>query len=129
VFRPRQTREYAGIISVFLKQARDGRELIVHGDGEQTRGFVSVADVVQANLLAGTTGATGMAFTIGADESISIRGPTEEVQSLSDTPLGIRHESAREGDIDRSEANIEQARDEVGFAPAYELSEGLAQMW
>jgi len=129
VFGPRQTGEYAGVISVFLEQARNGRELTVHGDGSQTRDFVFVDDVVQANLLAGTTDATGTAFNIGTGEDISIRGLAEIVQSLSENPPGIRHESAREGDIAVSEADVERAMDELGFAPEYELREGLSEMW
>lgn len=129
VFGPRQTGEYAGVISVFLEQAREGRELTVHGDGSQTRDFVFVDDVVQANLLAGTTDATGRAFNIGTGESISIRGLAEVVQSLGDESPGIRHESAREGDIDASKADITRAMDEFGFTPEYELREGLSTIW
>lgn len=120
-----------------------GSTEFVHNDAELIEGDVRdrtavaeaatdvdiIYDVVQANLLAGTTDATGTAFNIGTGESISIRGLAEVVQSLGDSSPGIRHESAREGDIDESTADIERAMDELGFEPDYELREGLSTIW
>jgi len=91
VYGPRQSGEYAGVISVFREQAADGGPLTVHGDGTQTRDFVHVDDVVRANCLAATTDATGRAYNVGTGTSVSIRELAELVQKLTDgsVPLSL----------------------------------------
>lgn len=129
VYGPRQTGgDYAGVISVFREQARAGGPLTVHGDGTQTRDFVHVADVVRANCLAATTDATGEAFNVGTGRTVSIRGLAELVQDLADEPVGIEHVDAREGDIERSRADISTASAVLGYEPQWDLREGLAEL-
>lgn len=125
VYGPRQSGEYAGVISVFREQAANGGPLTVHGDGTQTRDFVHVADVVRANCLAATTDATGRAYNVGTGTSVSIRKLAELVQELTDGSVPIDHVEAREGDIHRSCADISRARDTLGYEPAWDLREGL----
>ncbi len=128
VYGPRQSGEYAGVISVFRDQAAKGGPLTVHGDGSQTRDFVHVADVVRANCLAATTDATGQAYNVGTGTSISIRQLAERVREVTDGPVPIEHTEAREGDIDRSCADISRAREALGFEPAWDLRDGLAAL-
>lgn len=126
VYGPRQTGgDYAGVIGVFLEQARDGDPLTVHGDGEQTRDFVHVDDVVQANLLAAATERTGEAFNVGTGESVTIRELAEIVREVTDADVPIEHVDAREGDIERSRADISRAENVLGYDPAWELADGL----
>jgi UDP-glucose 4-epimerase len=129
VYGPRQRGgDYAGVIQAFREQASAGGPLTVHGDGTQTRDFVHVADVVQANRLAAMTDATGTAFNIGTGDSISIRELAELVSDLAGGDVPIEHVETREGDIDRSCADISVARNTLGYEPEVDLREGLSQL-
>ena len=65
--------DYSGVISIFLNQALSGEPITVAGDGSQTRDFVSIDDIVKANLRAATTDAVGEAYNIGTGKVIMIR--------------------------------------------------------
>jgi UDP-glucose 4-epimerase len=126
VYGPGQTGgDYAGVIEVFLEQARNDDPITVHGDGEQTRDFVHIDDVVQANLLAAETDAVGQAFNVGTGESVTIRRLAELLRDAVDSDSEIVHTDPREGDIQHSCADISKARDELGYEPAFELEDGL----
>jgi len=128
-YGPRQTGgDYAGVISVFRDQAAAGNALTVHGDGTQTRDFVHVDDIVQANCLAATTDATGRAFNVGTGDSVSIRELAELVRDLADESVPIEHVDAREGDIHRSRADISAARETLGYEPEWSLRAGLGAL-
>ncbi|MFB6130765.1 MAG: NAD-dependent epimerase/dehydratase family protein [Salinigranum sp.] len=129
VYGPRQpATEYSGVIGIFVDRALSGDPLTVHGDGEQTRDFVHVSDVVRANLLAATTDRIGEAFNVGTGESVTIRALAETVVEATDSDSEIVHTGAREGDIRRSEADISRARRALGYEPTTSLSEGLATL-
>ena len=129
VYGPRQTAgDYSGVISVFREQARAGDPLTVHGDGEQTRDFVHVSDVVAANLAAATTDATGEAFNVGTGSETSIRELAETVRDAAGTDSDIVHERSREGDIDRSLADISKARELLGYEPTVPLERGIRRL-
>ena len=129
VYGPRQTAgDYAGVITIFLDQAQTGKPLTVHGDGTQTRDFVHVDDVVQANLRAGTTEMVGVPFNIGTGESISIRELAENIQLMADQSVEIIYQDRREGDIMKSEANINRAREMLGYQPTKDIREELATL-
>jgi UDP-glucose 4-epimerase len=101
--------------------------LTVHGDGEQTRDFVNVADVVQANLLAATTDATGEAFNVGTGRRHTIRHVAEVIRDAVDPDAGITHTDPREGDIRHSGADISKATDRLGYEPTVALDDGLRE--
>jgi UDP-glucose 4-epimerase len=129
VYGPGQTGgDYAGVIDVFLEQARNGEAITVHGDGTQTRDFVHVADVVEANLLAAETDAVGKAFNIGTGSSVTIRKLAELIRDVVDSDSDIVHVDPREGDINQSCADISRAREELGYTPTIELPEGLESL-
>jgi len=131
VYGPRQTAgDYSGVISIFLEQARNGGPITVHGDGQQTRDFIHVSDVVQANLRAAVQGVPGKAYNIGTEESISILDLAETVREVvtADDAVEIEYTDAREGDIDQSRATIERATDDFGFTLTVRLEDGLAQL-
>jgi len=130
VFGPRQTaRQYCGVITEFMKNLRYNEPPVVHGDGLQTRDFVSVEDVVAATILTldseTASGAyniaTGVETTIGslATTLISITGQTS-------TPTNA---PARPGDIRRSVGDIHRAKDELGYSPRTNLNEDLRNLW
>lgn len=131
VYGPRQTGgDYSGVISIFLQQAQNGEPLTVHGDGEQTRDFVHVRDVVQANLLAAKYGTKGDVYNVGTGESVSIRELAEIVRSVAGSRKSnrIKHIDARDGDIDRSQADITSIVSELGFEPNIQLKDGLKEL-
>jgi len=128
-YGPRQTGgQYSGVISTFLEQARSGEPITVEGDGEQTRDFVHVDDIVQANLRAATTDSTGTSYNIGTGSNITIRELAETVQRVTDTDSEIVHVDPRPGDIEQSEADITKARDRLGYTPTVTLEDGLSQL-
>ena len=129
VYGPGQTAgEYSGVISAFIEQARAGEPITVHGDGEQTRDFVHVSDVVDANLAAATTDHTGRAYNIGTGTSTSIRELAELIRRTVGSESEIVHTDARPGDVRRSEAAIGRAREDLHYEPTVPLDEGIAAL-
>lgn len=126
VYGPRQTAsDYSGVISVFLEQARAGRSITVHGDGSQTRDFVHVDDVVQANLLAMETDHVGEAYNVGTGRETSIENLAETVREVADSDSEITHVEGRPSDIERSRADVEKARSMLDYEPTTALEDGL----
>ncbi|WP_049925910.1 NAD-dependent epimerase/dehydratase family protein [Halopiger goleimassiliensis] len=126
VYGPGQTAgEYSGVISAFVDKALAGEDITVHGDGGQTRDFVYVEDVVQANRKAAVTDHVGTAYNVGSGESISIRELAELVREVTDSDSDIVHVDGRTGDIEHSEADISKARDGLEYEPTVSIREGL----
>ncbi|MCL9814030.1 NAD-dependent epimerase/dehydratase family protein [Natranaeroarchaeum aerophilus] len=129
VYGPGQTGgEYSGVITAFLEQARTGGPITVHGDGEQTRDFVHVSDVVDANLAAATTDHTGQAYNIGTGTSTSIRELAELVRDVIGSRSEIVHRDGRQGDVRHSEADLARARELLDYKPSVSLEDGLADL-
>jgi nucleoside-diphosphate-sugar epimerase len=129
VFGPRQdpTSEYSAVIPRFLGAARSGRPPVVYGDGEQTRDFVFVANVVQANLLAcrAPRAACGRAYNIGSGQRTSLNALLGQIGELVRRKLVVEHAAARAGDVRHSLAAIDRARVELGYEVELGLAEGL----
>jgi len=126
VYGPGQTGgDYAGVIDVFADQARAGEPITVHGDGEQTRDFVHIDDVVRANRLAATTDNVGTAYNIGTGESVTIRELAEKIRTSVGSDSEIVHTDPREGDVRNSRADISLARERLGYEPSVDLDTGL----
>ncbi|MFC3476443.1 NAD-dependent epimerase/dehydratase family protein [Halobacterium litoreum] len=129
VYGPRQSAgQYSGVISTFLEQAQSGQPLTVEGDGTQTRDFVHVSDVVRANLAAATTDRVGRAFNVGTGDSVTIRELADLVIDATDATQGVVHRPPREGDVERSRADVTRARRQLGYEPTVELGEGLREL-
>jgi UDP-glucose 4-epimerase len=126
VYGPRaEAGEYGDVVSVFLRQGRAGGPITVEGTGEQTRDFVHVDDVVQANLRAATTDAVGEAYNVGSGSQITIGALARKVQGLTGDDAAIDHVDPRPGDIDESLADVSKARERLGYEPTTTLDEGL----
>lgn len=126
VYGPGQTGgDYAGVITVFLRQARNGEPITVHGDGTQTRDFVHIDDVVRANLLAAETDAVGRAYNVGTGKSVTIRELAELIRDAVGSDSEIVHTDPRPGDIQHSCADIGRARSALGYEPTIDLEAGL----
>jgi UDP-glucose 4-epimerase len=128
VYGPNQRFDaYGNVIPIFAFQMLRGETLTVFGDGEQTRDFVNVADVVQANLrAAAATGVSGP-FNIGSGTRISINRLITLLGAASGLEPGVRHAAERPGDVRDSLADIGAASAAFGFAPAVRIEEGLAE--
>ena len=118
--------DYSAVIGVFAEQATNGEPITVEGDGSQTRDFVHVRDIVQANLLAGGSDVTGV-FNVGTGESVSILELAETVRAVSGTDSEIVHVEGRPGDIDRSRADVSRL-ESLGYDPTVALESGLEHL-
>jgi UDP-glucose 4-epimerase len=128
VYGPRQdpSSEYAAVIPKFIKNVLDNTPPIVYGDGEQTRDFTFINDVIQANLLAAKSKATGVFNTAGG-KRISINDLAKTVMLLCNKKMDIIYEDARPGDIKHSLADDSKAKNTFGFIPKYDIKKGLKE--
>jgi nucleoside-diphosphate-sugar epimerase len=129
VFGPRQdpASQYSAVIPRFLTALRDGGRPTVFGDGEQTRDFTFVANVVQANRRAcsAPSEALGLAYNVACEERISLNGLLQVLAELTGKRSDPVYAPARPGDIKHSLADIGLARRLLGYAPEVPLREGL----
>ncbi len=126
VYGPRQdpANPYSGVISKFISNAVHGRDLVVFGDGKQTRDFIYVDDVVDAAIL--VSGRPGV-YNVGTGKSVTIKGLADIVLELTKSKSKITYAEKRQGDILYSEADISKVRG-LGFEPKYSLRQGLLKM-
>jgi nucleoside-diphosphate-sugar epimerase len=130
VFGPRQdpASEYAAVIPRFLTALIEKRQPIVFGDGEQTRDFTYIADVVQANLLAATSpAAVGYALNIGCGNLVSLNMVLRIAGELLGTRVEAEYHEPRQGDVRASLADISRAQRLLGYNPTIGFREGLAR--
>lgn len=130
VFGPRQNpnSEYAAVIPKFITTLLAGEAPTIFGDGEQTRDFLFVEDVVQANLLAATReGVGGRVFNVAGGHAVTLNELAEVLASVTGTRGKAVHGPERPGDIRHSCADTTRAREVLGFTPSFTLEEGLAR--
>jgi UDP-glucose 4-epimerase len=128
VYGPNQRFDaYGNVIPIFLFQMLRGEALTVFGDGEQTRDFVNVADVVQANLKAAAVRGISGAFNIGSGCRISINRLITLLRAASGIEPRVVHGPPRPGDVRDSLADIGAAASALGFAPLVRMEDGLAE--
>ena len=129
VFGPRQDPKspYSGVISRFCDDVTAGRTPTVFGDGGQTRDFVFVKDVVQANWLAMSdrTEGRGQIYNVASGRTASLLDLLATLGQLTGRPVAPAHQPARAGDIRHSAADIAKARRELGYEPQFDLTRGL----
>lgn len=131
VYGPRQTfGPYAGVILHFLERVKAGKPPIIFGDGEQTRDFVHVSDVVQGSLLALEGRApNGRVINVGTGIATSVNQLCEIVlEIVGREDLKPVHESAKPGDIRHSRADINRAKEILGYQPKIRLEDGLRRL-
>ena len=130
VFGPRQdpASMYAAVIPKFITALLDGQSPTIYGDGEQTRDFTYIGNVIQGNLLAATVPAeqvAGEVFNMATGGQVSLNDLVEMLQEITGANIPPVHHSPRPGDIKHSRANISKAQERIGFSPDYPLLEGL----
>jgi UDP-glucose 4-epimerase len=128
VYGPNQRFDaYGNVIPIFVFQLLRGEPITIFGDGEQTRDFINVGDVVQANLRAADTPGLWGAFNLGSGSRISINDLVGLLRPLMDREPEVRPGPPRPGDVRDSLADISKARDAFGFEPSVALADGLRE--
>jgi UDP-glucose 4-epimerase len=128
VFGPRQPPDspYAAVIPLFMQSMLDGRPPTIHGDGQQSRDFTFVSDVVQANLLAAEApGVAGKVYNIACGRRTSLLELVARINALLGTQIEPVHTDPRAGDVRHSQADITAAQAELGYSPRVDMEEGL----
>jgi nucleoside-diphosphate-sugar epimerase len=132
VFGPRQDpgSPYSGVLSLFITAVRDGTVPTVYGDGEHSRDFTYVENVVQGNLLACVTpGIAGQAFNFGTGGRHTLNKTLRLLEKFSGHPANAKYVALREGDIRDSQADITAAREKLGYNPTVDFEDGLRRTW
>jgi UDP-glucose 4-epimerase len=128
VYGPRQdpSSPYSGVISIFADKLKNKETPTIFGDGEQTRDFVFVSDVVEANMKAVTTETgTGQYYNIATGKKITLNQLLETLCEIYNIEFNVNYENVRKGDIKESYAAVEKANSILKWNPSIELSQGL----
>ncbi len=130
VFGPRQdpNSPYSAVIPLFITRLLSGQRPVVFGDGNQSRDFTFVGNVVQGNLLAMTVpGIAGRTYNLADGRATTLNDLLRHLQELLGVESGIEFQAARQGDVRDSLSDISRAVRELGYRPAVSLVEGLAK--
>jgi nucleoside-diphosphate-sugar epimerase len=129
VFGPRQdpSSTYSGVVSRFISDLLGGKRPVIYGDGEQSRDFTYIENVVDANLKAAeTSGGIGQVINIANGKRITLNQLLHELKSLTNKPdVSAEYQEPRAGDVKHSLADITRARELLGFEPRVDLRPGL----
>jgi nucleoside-diphosphate-sugar epimerase len=129
--RQRNDSPYSGVIAKFLEAAHQGKPAVIFGDGEQTRDFCPVANVVAANIAAATANGSGVAggiFNIGTGTSVSVRHLAEAIAKLSSKEKRPEYREGKLGEIRYSQANLDHAKEVLGYQPKISFETALVKL-
>jgi UDP-glucose 4-epimerase len=132
VFGPRQdpTSQYSGVLSRFIFALLDGKQPVVFGDGEQSRDFTYVDNVVDLTLKAcEAPGASGKVFNGGTGARITLNQVLKLLEKISGKSAKAEYDPPRTGDILHSQADIQQAGKILGYKPSVDFEEGMRRTW
>jgi nucleoside-diphosphate-sugar epimerase len=130
VFGPRQDplSQYAAVIPRFIGAGLDGVEMTIYGDGEQSRDFTYIDNVIEANILAmRSASAAGQVFNAACGERITVNRLVEELGAILGTEVAARHVAPRAGEVQHSLADLSRAAEQLGYKPTVPFAEGLAR--
>jgi UDP-glucose 4-epimerase len=128
VYGPHQRFDaYGNVIPIFVHRLLRGEPLVILGDGEQTRDFVNVRDVADANYRAGATEGVSGAFNIASGTRVTINVLAKMVTEAAGERAAIEYGPPRPGDVRHSLADISAARQAFGYQPTVTLEEGLPE--
>ncbi|RJQ62985.1 MAG: NAD-dependent epimerase/dehydratase family protein [Stygiobacter sp.] len=127
VFGPRQDpkSQYAAAVPIFIEKALQNEPITIYGDGEQTRDFIFVKDVVKANILAATNDSVNGVFNVALGKASSINEIAKGIISLTNSKSRIVYQPERKGDIKHSLADVEDTMSALSFTPDFTLQKGL----
>ena len=128
VYGPNQRFDaYGNVIPIFVFQMLAGKPITIFGDGEQTRDFINVADVVDANLAAAAANGLSGVFNLGSGTRVTINELARMLHQIMGVSWNVRRGPERPGDVRHSLADIEKARAAFDFNPKVELYDGLVE--
>jgi len=127
VFGPRQdpSGDYAAVVPKFIDLMLDGERPVIYGDGEQSRDFTFVDNVVQANVLAAEGDVSGEAFNVGYGGRTTVNELVDVLNDILDTGIDPVYDDPRPGDVRHSHADISKAQRRLGYDPVVGFEEGL----
>jgi len=120
---------YSGVITRFVERAKEGRPLLIEGDGGQTRDFIHTSDVARMIVRLVESDVKNMTFNCGSGKETSILKLAETVINASGKDLGIEHVPPRRGDIRRSVADVSLATEKICFEARLGLDRGIAEFF
>jgi nucleoside-diphosphate-sugar epimerase len=132
VFGPRQdpTSQYSGVLSRFMLAVLEGKKPVIYGDGEQSRDFTFIENVVDETLRAcEAPDASGRVFNGGTGSRITLNQVIGLLAKISGQPIEAVYDPPRNGDIRDSQADISLARRVLGYEPKVQFEEGLRRTW
>ncbi|PJA47340.1 UDP-glucose 4-epimerase [Candidatus Uhrbacteria bacterium CG_4_9_14_3_um_filter_36_7] len=126
VYGPRQSHKgEAGVVSIFVRRLLENKPLTVFGDGMQTRDFIYVRDVVQANIAALSSPSQGI-FHIGTGKEVSLKELLKRLTDISQLKLTVQYSPFVKGELSRSALCPRKALKELGWKPLVSLDQGLS---
>jgi len=117
--------EYAAVIPKFIRLMLEGERPVIYGDGEQSRDFTYIENVIQANVLAAEGEVTGEVFNVACGGRVTINELVATLNDLLETDLDPIYDDPRPGDVRHSHADISKARELIGYDPDVGFKEGL----
>jgi UDP-N-acetylglucosamine/UDP-N-acetyl-alpha-D-glucosaminouronate 4-epimerase len=118
------------VLSKFITTLLADGQPVIFGDGEQSRDFIFVENVVQANLLAcEAQNCAGRVFNVGTGDRNTLNETLRLLEKISRKKTAAKYEPPRSGDILHSQADITEARNALGYDPKISFEEGLRQTW
>lgn len=132
VFGPRQdpTSQYSGVLSRFMLAVIEGQPPVVYGDGEQSRDFTYIDNVVDETLRAcEANGASGLVFNGGTGARITLNQVLKQLEKITGRKIQAKYDPPRNGDIRDSQADISLARQVLGYQPLVQFEAGLQRTW
>lgn len=127
--RQSPTAVYAAVVALFVRRVITGQPLMIFGDGLNTRDFIHVSDVVEANMRALVAdNLTGQPINIASGESVTVLHLAQQISALAGVPEQISFQPARRGEVRYSACDVSRARAQLGFSPRVPLAEGLAKL-
>ena len=123
VYGPRQRPDMA--IHRFVRAVLNGEEITVYGDGEQTRDFTYVSDVIEANLLAASNDLVGEVFNVGGGSRISVKELIKKIEKITGKKAKLEYIEKQRGDVKDTLADTSKAREVLHWKPRVRIEEGL----
>ncbi len=117
---------YGNVIPIWTRRFLDGETLLIYGDGEQTRDFINVDDVAEANVRAAETPGLRGPFNLGTGKAFTINQLAEAYRQVGGPGLKFEYRPPRKGEVLHSQANVEAAAKSFGFRPSVAIEKGLA---
>ena len=128
VFGKGQSKEYAGVLKLFLERIRDNSPPKINGDGSQFRDFVFVEDVADANIMSMDSNINHEFFNVGTNTSITILDLAKTIIKSSGLDIELNFGPELNGDVQRSVANIDLIKEKIGWAPTVFLEKWIDEI-